>query len=59
MDLPADSLPTTKVRGVCRFDGGAARAVRAVARKVLTDARDVIAYLLRLVFEAWQPGAQK
>lgn len=38
-NLPADSLPTTNVRGAVRFDGGAVSAARAVARNVFNDAR--------------------
>ncbi len=37
--LPADSLPTTKVRGFGRWAGGDSRAFLAVARKPLREAR--------------------
>jgi hypothetical protein len=42
-NVPADSLPTTNVRGTFRFDGGAVSAARAVARNALSDTRGGIA----------------
>jgi hypothetical protein len=40
MFRPADSFPTTKVKGVGRSGGADARAFRAVARKAFSEVRE-------------------
>ena len=41
MCLPADSLPTTKVKGLGLIAGGEARTFLALARNALSDTRVV------------------
>ena len=42
MFIPADSFPTTKVRGVGRSGGADTSAFRAVARKAFSEVREAI-----------------